>query len=424
MKNLLLFIKSSLFNKITLYVYLGCSAFSILLWSPTILGKHFDHWPTVYIYILPWIMTVLAYSWQIIASKEHRVEIILMVLMIILGVLNAALSDAVPRSTLHMRIFLVTGIFALWASMFILTGQHRRRVFDWFCCGCLAIIIPVEIIAWLLRSTYDPEGFQIFVLHPIPLGTVIILLSTGPIRLLTSAGYKNRMVGGLLLLASGLLIFFTHKRGTWLAVAAMLAIAILYLVRKRRSLLVTLLVVMTLILSVQAKRIYTRLDPGVNRYASVLQRLELYNFALHIWKTHPILGIGLRPLTHANYLEDYQQYNKDLIDFRQSVTKLQTLDNMVLTALVELGSLMTLAYLVLVLLILGRYMRALRASPTSTTIDWYRLLIILGLALHSLSYDSLLFPPINWLFHVQLGIMAGYYTEALGSISHQAQVAA
>jgi hypothetical protein len=35
-------------------------------------------------------------------------------------------------------------------------------------------------------------------------------------------------------------------------------------------------------------------------------------------------------------------------------------------------------------------------------------LVLLGFAIHSLTYDSLLFPPVNWLFHVQVGIMAGY----------------
>jgi hypothetical protein len=46
--------------------------------------------------------------------------------------------------------------------------------------------------------------------------------------------------------------------------------------------------------------------------------------------------------------------------------------------------------------------------PESSPLDWYRVLVLLGLAIHSLSYDSLLNPPVNWLFHVQLGIMAAF----------------
>jgi hypothetical protein len=130
-------------------------------------------------------------------------------------------------------------------------------------------------------------------------------------------------------------------------------------------------------------------------------------------------------MTHAKYLKGYQQLNQNLTDFPQSVAKLQTFDNLVLTGFVELGSLMTLSYLGLVLFIVARYIRALRSSPATGVTDWYRLLVLFGLAIHSMSYDSLLFPPINWLFHVQLGIMAGYYAsnQASGSISCQPQIA-
>jgi hypothetical protein len=48
------------------------------------------------------------------------------------------------------------------------------------------------------------------------------------------------------------------------------------------------------------------------------------------------------------------------------------------------------------------------SGPPSSSLEWYRLLVLLGFAIHSLSYDSLLFPSVNWLFHVQLGLMAGY----------------
>ncbi len=126
------------------------------------------------------------------------------------------------------------------------------------------------------------------------------------------------------------------------------------------------------------------------------------------------MGIGLRPFDHENYLADYQQHNKKLRDFPQQVAKLQTLDNVLLTGLVELGTVMTLFYLALVILILVKYCRRLRSFPESSPIDWYRVLVLLGFAVHSLSYDSLLFPSVNWLFHVQVGIMAGYQAPRRG----------
>ena len=63
-----------------------------------------------------------------------------------------------------MRTFRLVGIFALWAAMFLLNDQRRRQVFDWFCAGALAVILLVEILAWLIRWNYGPKSFHIFTL--------------------------------------------------------------------------------------------------------------------------------------------------------------------------------------------------------------------------------------------------------------------
>lgn len=100
-----------------------------------------------------------------------------------------------------------------------------------------------------------------------------------------------------------------------------------------------------------------------------------------------------------------------LIILALGAASLQTLNNLFLTGLVELGTAMTLLYGGLVLFILVRYSRRLRSWPQSSPLDWYRALVLLGFAIHSLTYDSLLFPPLNWLFHVQVGIMAGCHAS-------------
>ena len=409
----------SLLNQLAFYSLLGSGAYIILLWSPNVLGRHFSRYTNIIIFILPWLMLWLAYFWQVVANREHRLEIILIVSIIILGIVNTAFSDSVSKSLDAMPTFLLTGIFALWAAMLSVNDRHRRQVFDWFCAGAMAVIILVEIIDWSIRGPYAPGIFQIFILHPIPLGTLIILLSPGPIRLIAAKNSKIRAAGWLLALLGGLLIFLTHKRGTWLALAAMLVMGIIYLARRQRYLVISILLVIALILPLQAKRMLARLEPSVPHDASILNRLELYNFALHIWETHPILGIGLRPFTHEKYLTDYRPHNTALHDFPGAVATLQTFDNMVLTALVELGSLMTIVYLGLVIFILIRYGCTLWGRPESSGLEWYRGLVLLGFAVHSLSYDSLLFPSVNWLFHVQVGIMAGYHSFDGARLSHQ-----
>ncbi|MEJ2671742.1 MAG: O-antigen ligase family protein [Deltaproteobacteria bacterium] len=397
-----------LLNNLAFYALLGSGAFIILLNSPNVLGGYIKWTLRTLIFIFPWLMLCLAFSWQTIIDKNYRVEILCLAAIIMLGIINTALSDSFAKSFPKMQTFLLTGIFALWVSMFLFTDGRRRRIFDWFCCGCLVIVVVVELLVWSLRGANGSQVFEVFIRHPIPLGTLIILLSSGPVRLLTSKDYKTKFMAGFLALLTGILIFYTHKRGTWLALAVIMAGGIIFLAHRKKFLMISLLVLLALAITLKTTRMVARLNPQIPHYASVLQRLELYPFALHVWKCHPLMGIGLRPFTHQKYLEDYQQHNKNLQNFPESVAKLQTFDNMLLTGFVELGTVMTLFYMALVIIIIVRYSRTLRSSLNARAIDWYRLLILLGFAVHSMTYDSLLFPQLNWLFHVQLGLMAGY----------------
>jgi O-antigen ligase len=415
MKHVLYRLDIPILNQLALYSLLASGAFIILLWSPNVLGRHLTYWEKTIIYIFPWLMIWLLYSWQVFTLKALRLEIILIVSIIILGVINTALSDSVSKSIPQMRTFLLTGILALWAAMFLFTGERQHQLFDWFCAACLAIIIPVELIVWVLQEANGPEVFSVFTLNPIPLGTMIILLSSGLLALLLSPHLRVKVGGWLLTSLAGTLILFTTKRSTLLAMVAMLLGWMLLRGRRLRYLAGAVLLAVGLVVVTQGPRLVRRLDPNILPEFTLLHRLELYPFALHVWQNHPVMGIGLRPFTHQKYLADYHQHIMKLKQFPQFVTQLQTFDNMMLTGFVEFGTVMTLLYMGLVFLIIFRYYRTLRSFPGSTAIDWYRLLIILGFAVNSMTYDSLLFPPVNWLFHVQLGIMAGYCISAKAS---------
>lgn len=203
------------------------------------------------------------------------------------------------------------------------------------------------------------------------------------------------------------LILLTEKRGTFLAIIAM-GLAWLLLKRTRLSLvLAAFLIFIALIVPFKNLNSYKSLDQNIPSHFNILYRLEMYPFALHVYLKHPVFGIGLRPYTHENYLSDYQDH-LHLKLFSQTVKELQTFDNMLLTSFVELGTLMTLAYLSLITLIIVKYCRKLRPVAQSSPVDLYRLLVLVGFAVHSMTYDSLLFPSVNWLFHVQIGILAGF----------------
>ena len=419
MKYLLPNDKSSFFNQLAYYSLLGSGAYIILLWSPNIMGELLSRYTKSFIFIFPWLMLWLAYSWQVVANRDHRWEILLIVSIIILGILNVVLSNSPSNSLSPMRNFLLSGIFALWTSMFLINDQRRRQVFDWFCAGALAIIVPAEIIVRLVPGHFGHKVFTLFILNPIPLGTLIILLSPGPMSLLFRRYPGIRSIGWLLVLLSGVLIFLTYKRGAWLALAGMLLVWMLYRGHRLRYLAVSVLLAAALTLSLFGPRLVSRLDPKIPAQGTILYRLECYPFALHIWRNHPVMGTGLRTFDHKNYLRDYQQHYKKFRDFPRWDAKIRTLDSTLLTGLVEFGTIMTLFYVTLIILILVKYCRTLRSSPESSPLDWYRVLIILGFAIHSLTYDSIVFPPVNWLFHVHMGILAGYHASAGARLSHQ-----
>lgn len=397
---------SSLLIKLAFVALLISGAYIILLWSPNVLHKNNSSIFKIIILLMPWIMLWPIYSLNVIKDRQHRLELILIFIILIIGILNTIFSDNPAKTYPRMRTLLLTGVMALWASMFLLINQPKRDVFAWFCCCCLAVIAPVELIGYF-TNWIGAGPFQIFDLHPIPLGTEMILLSPGPVHLLLTPEPKNRAIGGVLAFIGILVILLTKKRGTLLAIAAMAIVWMYYYFPRLRIIMVTAALAIVLSLPVAGPIIYKKFNPNNPKQNSILYRLELYSFALHVWEKHPILGIGLRPYTHQKYFIDYQQRDKRLKEFPATIKELQTFDDMYLTAFVECGTLMALPYLVLITDIVFTYWRKLHYSAARPE-DWYLLLVLLSFGIHSITYDSLVFPAINWLFHVQLGLMAGY----------------
>jgi O-antigen ligase len=169
---------------------------------------------------------------------------------------------------------------------------------------------------------------------------------------------------------------------------------------------IALMVVAALLLPVRGMSLLKPLDPRISSHFSVLYRLEQYPFAMHILEKHPFTGIGLRSLSHSKFLEDYQQKNPKLTRFRAKVKEIQTFDNMFVTSVVELGSVFTLAYLALLTYVAVVFFRSYGVSETDERCRIYRVLPLIGLMVQSMTYDSLMFPSINWLFHAQVGILA------------------
>jgi O-antigen ligase len=306
----------------------------------------------------------------------------------------------------------LSGIIPLWTSMFIITDGSSRNYIYYLSCGLLFVIAIIEI------ANYIITGSKLLSMnHPIPLGTLVILLMAGPLFMLVSGQKRMKLFSIFLLIMALILIFIANKRGIYLAIAGMTA-AWIYYRYIRTSFYAIIFLIICLTLMAVGWNYYKLLDKNIPYHNSILHRLELYPFSLHIIQKHPLLGTGLRAFSHESYLTDYEVHNKSLDTFNKTVIKLQTLDNMILTGFVELGSIMTICYLGLILYIIVKYCRITQAFSLNHKKEFVLLLPLLGLAIHSMTYDSLLFPQINWLFHVQLGILAGFsQAEPQGPVS-------
>ena len=406
MKYLSFHLDYSFLNRLSLIIFLASGSFILLLWSPNVLGRYVSSPAKMIIYTLPWIMLWVTNNLGVINNRKYSYEIILMILIIILGAINVIYSENPDRSYLTMKDLILTGVIATWTSLFIINSQERRDIFSWFCL-LLIIIATAEIIIYFIRGL-SITGLDIFTLHRIPVGTLMILLSIGPMHLILSASSKGRMLGYLTAIPGGVLILMTLKRGTFLAVAAIGLFWISYRFARMRYLLASIVLVILILLPIKGADLFKLLNPEIPRHSSIIHRAELYPFALHVWEQHPFLGIGLRALTHENYLKTYKQWNENISNFANTVRGLQTFDNMYVTSFVELGTIMTFLYFTLIILIMVKYCLKLYALRHFPMEDMYRLSIIIGFIIHSMTYHSLLFPPVNWLFHVNLGIMAAY----------------
>jgi O-antigen ligase len=203
------------------------------------------------------------------------------------------------------------------------------------------------------------------------------------------------------------LIIITQKRGSILAVAAMSLAWIFYRYVKSFYFIVVVLLAIAFLMPL-SRKIYHSLDQNIPSHFSILHRLELYPFSLHVYKKHPFFGIGLQSYSYQKYLKDYQQKDGEIINFAPNLKNLQKLENMFLTSFVELGAIMTLVYIGMILYIILKFCRNALPFSLSHDREFILLLPLFGLMIHSLTYDSLLWPQINWLFHVQLGVLAGY----------------
>jgi uncharacterized membrane protein YhaH (DUF805 family) len=119
------------------------------------------------------------------------------------------------------------------------------------------------------------------------------------------------------------------------------------------------------------------------------------------------LGTGLRS-SFTKYLKDYPQKVTKNPAYSRFIQKKKTLENIILCSFVEMGGLFTIAYVAFIIYLLKNFFRRTRDKPEKRLQAVMFLIPLIGFLVHSMTFDSLMYPHLNWLFHSFLGLMANF----------------
>lgn len=249
-------------------------------------------------------------------------------------------------------------------------------------------------------------GAPFFHVHHHAMANILLLFAAGPFTLFNrAASWKGKTLAtGILALGFGAAYLIGSR---FVILLPFVLLPLLGGFRRIKPL--HLLGGMLLFLTIAAAFFHQLPDKvlRLHDYESVFYRVETIPTAMHIVPQRPFFGIGLRA-SREPYLKDYELQTglTSTKGFMDVIRKNVTFDNMLTTMLVGTGLIPTLLYLVLLATYCRRLLLSQKNIPKSGLT--YR---AIGLAvtcclIHFLVHDGLLYPQINWNFHLLLGLVA------------------
>ncbi len=254
---------------------------------------------------------------------------------------------------------------------------------------------------------------RLFSENPLPAGGLLILLSASPIILLSR---KNPLALRILLaltLASTLtIIILLAKKGPLLSVAVILLSLSLLINRKYLWFLLGFAFLAGCFLYFSGSTL-ERYKNIVRVKESVAPRIENYFFGFHVFKENPVWGMGFKTDLLLQRLEGYNLRSTNILpkeQYRDYVETNKTFENIILAFLVELGSLFTVTYFGGLIYITVRYLKNSHSPPQRGKEGIIAVSVLAGFVILSLTFDTLRFPDLNWMFHSLLGLMVNLAT--------------
>ena len=359
--------------------------------------------------ILPAIAVFFKVRPDLVGNKKWPSEIKFILIIVVLGLLNICFSEDQPASFKGMGLFLMSGILVFASSYFLLDTRWAQKGFFYLCSFCFVVLLIFGAFEAVLQ--FNAPGKRILLLssNPIPAGSLLILLSIGPLILVVQAQYRwKKIFWTSCLLAGILLIVLIAQRGPVLALAVMGFVGLMKC-RKRIWILTLAAFVFIGIGSQFVDKIPLQYKSQLLKMETVFVRMEFYHIAIDVLREKPVFGLGFNSSLSRFIPYDYEDkiYPKGgRYTFYTFTNGIRVFDNMFLSFLGEMGGLFTLAYIGLVAHILTGITMY---GKVNANLQWHvslLLIVMAGFLAHSLTYDSLKYPHLNWMFHSLLGLMA------------------
>lgn len=249
------------------------------------------------------------------------------------------------------------------------------------------------------------DGVSVLGVHHHAMANVLLLLAAGPLSLLIGAStYKMKSLFLVVLSLGFMACMAVGSRFVVLLPFVLLPLlVVLRVVRKRYALilLVVALVTASVFFTLRPEKILK-----LRNYDSVYYRVEGITASLHIVQKKPFFGIGIRT-PREPYLEDYQMHF-DLTDrasFMNVVRTNVTADNMLMTMLVGFGIIPTLLYVGMLCLYGFRFSRVVKGQQNGGIGVSAIGVSLAASIIHFIIQDGLLYPQINWFFHLFIGLI-------------------
>ena len=352
--------------------------------------------------LLPIILVIVWKSPAWIHHKQFQKEFYFALTIVILGILNIVFSEDRSTTLKVMGLFLISGIGIFVVTSCLLTTKFRKTIFLWLCWVILLALCIYGILEYI-----NKKPILLLSYNPIPAGSLLILLFVGPFLLFSSSSWWLRFLQLSSIVFGVAVIVMIGKRGP---ILGLLVMAILFgiLVPRRRFWIFPLI---ALILVGTGYKMRNHLPPTLRlnliTHINTVFRLENYPFAAHIFLKKPLFGIGLHaPLTE--YLKDYRQKITNDRNYPKFIKECKTLENIILCGFVEMGGLFSITYIALIIYLLKNLFHGIKDNQAKRLQAVLFLIPLAGFLIHSMTFDSLIYPHLNWLFHSYLGLMANF----------------